>query len=411
MALNLDKSTIEKKYYFEENGVTFGPFPLSVLLTKIKADSFVYRDGIDWAKASEIEELKSYFKVEKITQPEKLPQQNHSNILVDVPKTKSNLGVWIVVSVIILVLIVIVIKNQPKTDSEENTIDSTAMSNILSEFDIFNLNSIQNFKPNEEQKNIATSYLDKGNEELLNRNYTEAINNYKESLRNFPQAITYFKLANAYMKTSDFEGSYQCFRIASALDYQPQSEIDNKILALEAVRGNFELVKNEILSKSYANPKLLSVVEKDSLFYGFRNSPYYLEIIEKNINVDSVADESVYLSIIQNYYEALNNKNMDAHDFFSPMVSQFINKKNTNPTEINELTQSNAEFVDPKSTIIGSRVFETAPNARQAWISFTCFRSSMNKYETCRVKVEFIFDNENKIYSYKELAVKDLIFK
>ena len=59
MALNLDKSAIEKQYYYEENGNTYGPFSLSVLLSKINANTSVYREGIDWAEAKEIAELKN----------------------------------------------------------------------------------------------------------------------------------------------------------------------------------------------------------------------------------------------------------------------------------------------------------------------------------------------------------------
>ena len=411
MAINIDKSAIEKKYYFEDNGVTFGPFPLSVLLTKIKPYTLVYREGIDWTRADEVDELKVYFKKDNIAPKDTNTKQTPEPLIFEQPKSKSNTGVWIIVGVILIALFAIIFASNSSKKNEDSTVDTAKTSNNLSDFDIFNISAIQNFKPTEEQIAIANDYFEKANNDLANRNYTDAINNYKEALKNSPQAITYFKLAGAYLKTSDFDGSYQCLRLANLLDYQPQSEIDNKLLAIEAYRGNYELVKNEILNKAYANPKLLNVVEKDSLFYGFRNSKYYLEIIEKNLNVDSVSDESVYLNIIQNYYQSLNNGNMDANEYFSPTVLQFINKKNTYPAEINQITQSNAEFVDPKSTIIGERVFETAPNARQAWINFSCFRSSMNKYETCRVKVEFVFDNENKIYSYKELEVKDLIFK
>ena len=59
MAINLDKSAIEKQYYYEENGNTYGPFCLSILLSKIKSNTPVYREGIEWTEAKEIDELKS----------------------------------------------------------------------------------------------------------------------------------------------------------------------------------------------------------------------------------------------------------------------------------------------------------------------------------------------------------------
>ena len=101
---------------------------------------------------------------------------------------------------------------------------------------------------------------------------------------------------------------------------------------------------------------------------------------------------------------------MDANDFYSENVNQFINRKNTNPSDINEIINSNTEFVDSKVNLIGSRVIISGVNSRQAWVNFSCYRTSKNKYQSCRIKIEFIFDDQNKIYSYKELEIKDLKF-
>lgn len=62
MTINLDKNAAEKKYYYAENGTTLGPFSLSLLLEKIDAETLVYREGIEWTNAKEIEELKKFFK-------------------------------------------------------------------------------------------------------------------------------------------------------------------------------------------------------------------------------------------------------------------------------------------------------------------------------------------------------------
>ena len=62
MAINLDKTAAAKKYYYSENGTTLGPFSLSLLLEKIDAETLVYREGIEWTNANEIEELKKFFK-------------------------------------------------------------------------------------------------------------------------------------------------------------------------------------------------------------------------------------------------------------------------------------------------------------------------------------------------------------
>ena len=61
--INIDKS--ELKYYYSENGATLGPFTLSQLLEKIEADTLVYREGIVWTNAKDVEELRKYFKAQQ----------------------------------------------------------------------------------------------------------------------------------------------------------------------------------------------------------------------------------------------------------------------------------------------------------------------------------------------------------
>ena len=63
MAIDLDKDKDkdELKYYYSENGSTLGPFSLSQLLEKIEADTLVYREGINWTNAMDVEELKKFF--------------------------------------------------------------------------------------------------------------------------------------------------------------------------------------------------------------------------------------------------------------------------------------------------------------------------------------------------------------
>jgi hypothetical protein len=75
MAINLEKAPLETLYYYADNGKTVGPFPLNELLPKIKADTLVYRDGIEWTNAKDVEELRGYF-------PEKEPKKPKSPLLV-----------------------------------------------------------------------------------------------------------------------------------------------------------------------------------------------------------------------------------------------------------------------------------------------------------------------------------------
>jgi phage shock protein PspC (stress-responsive transcriptional regulator) len=68
MALNLDKNSAEKKYYYSENGNTLGPFSIIQILEKINGDTLIYRDGIEWTAANNLSELKKFFPKEKIVE-------------------------------------------------------------------------------------------------------------------------------------------------------------------------------------------------------------------------------------------------------------------------------------------------------------------------------------------------------
>ena len=99
---------------------------------------------------------------------------------------------------------------------------------------------------------------------------------------------------------------------------------------------------------------------------------------------------------------------MNASYYFSEQVTQYINIQNVTPDEINELNSSNTEFINGQQKIIGNKIIVSGYNSREVWIIFKCFRNSKKKYQECRVKIEFIFDDQNKITSYKELSIMDL---
>ena len=403
MALNLEKNINEKHYYYEDKGNMLGPFPVSVLITKISENTLVYREGIDWTIAKEIPELKTYFKSNASDNPKNEDVVN---------KKKSNPIMWVIILLITLsTLLFFFTKNEFSSKEENSTIDSINIKgNLLSDFEIFDVEAIKNFKPNEEQKNQAITLLNDANSEISNLNYSDAIIKYKESLKNHPNANTYFLLSDAYLKNSDFQRSEQCIQLAYNLDYQPKSELDYRLMALHATQGDFELVKSELLNLSISNPSLLKKISEDTLFYTFRFSPAYLRIIEKNSVFDTIIGESIYPSIITSYFEAFNNQSFDAYNYFSEYVSQYINKKNTNPYEINDIINNNTEFTNSKINIIGADVIISGINSRDVWTTFTCYRTSKNKYQTSRVKLQFIFDEQNKITSYREIEVKDTKF-
>lgn len=58
--INMENSG-ELLYYYSVDGTVYGPLSLVKLLEKIDADTLVYREGIEWTNATEIEELKKFF--------------------------------------------------------------------------------------------------------------------------------------------------------------------------------------------------------------------------------------------------------------------------------------------------------------------------------------------------------------
>ena len=101
MAINIDKSGIEKQYFYEENGNTYGPFSLSILLNKINANTLVYREGIDWTEAKEIAELKNYFKVEKVIEKKEPSKETNRTKPIVEGKKSNNAGLWFLIILLI----------------------------------------------------------------------------------------------------------------------------------------------------------------------------------------------------------------------------------------------------------------------------------------------------------------------
>lgn len=66
MAIDLNKDKNELKYYYSENGATLGPYSLSQLLVKIDPETLVYREGIEWTNAKDVDELKKFFKGQQL---------------------------------------------------------------------------------------------------------------------------------------------------------------------------------------------------------------------------------------------------------------------------------------------------------------------------------------------------------
>jgi hypothetical protein len=56
-----NKKNEEVNYYYNFEDKPQGPFDLAQLLSKIERDTLVWREGLEWSKANEIDELKKFF--------------------------------------------------------------------------------------------------------------------------------------------------------------------------------------------------------------------------------------------------------------------------------------------------------------------------------------------------------------
>jgi phage shock protein PspC (stress-responsive transcriptional regulator) len=68
MAISLQKKNQESQYYYSDGTNTFGPMNVVQLIEKIKPETMVYREGMDWTIAKNVDELKKFFPAEKIVE-------------------------------------------------------------------------------------------------------------------------------------------------------------------------------------------------------------------------------------------------------------------------------------------------------------------------------------------------------
>jgi hypothetical protein len=100
MAIKIEKNSDDLIYYYSDNGTSIGPLSLSDLLDRIDSDTMVYREGIDWTSASDVEELKEYFE-SKSEIPLKVWGDTGATV-----KAKSNKKYWIIGIAIALIIII-----------------------------------------------------------------------------------------------------------------------------------------------------------------------------------------------------------------------------------------------------------------------------------------------------------------
>jgi len=89
MAINTNKTSEFQEYYCLINEVQYGPYDVASLISKIDRNTLVWRDGIEWIKASEVIELKKFF-----PDPELVVIQNTSTISNEITPSTSYPGLY-----------------------------------------------------------------------------------------------------------------------------------------------------------------------------------------------------------------------------------------------------------------------------------------------------------------------------
>ena len=130
---------------------------------------------------------------------------------------------------------------------------------------------------------------------------------------------------------------------------------------------------------------------------------------DKDINANQVK------STMSSYYRDIGNDNFNARNYYAPQVKQWITKQNITPTRINSMRAQNTEYVNGQESIqINTIQFshtENNCNYWNYWTDFQCYRSSKNAHETCQIQIEVGFDEDGLIVSYRQLQVKNLVYK
>ena len=120
------------------------------------------------------------------------------------------------------------------------------------------------------------------------------------------------------------------------------------------------------------------------------------------------------LQMMSNYYLDIINETFDANTYFAMDVKQFISRKNLTPEDVNEINQSNVEYTQRNVNILTETVnFDRIEENIQYWIywiNFSCYRPSKGQYQKCNVRIEVGIDTDNKLVSYRELDVTDLVY-
>jgi serine/threonine protein kinase len=172
------------------------------------------------------------------------------------------------------------------------------------------------------------------------------------------------------------------------------------------------------ISNTRSSTRLKSIIITIIIFlsgyYVFNNSFFDAKGIDVHDD-DTLSIEEKTSQFIKNYFEASDNGDINAFDYFAPHVSQYFRVSNTNPAEINSINEGQKDFTNRESNIVKNSIFLDREVGEikywTFWLEMSCYRVSKQKHQTCKVKIEFGINKDIKIVSYRELEIQDLKFE
>lgn len=356
MAININKGSALGKYYYSKNNIVFGPIPLEELLKYIDADTLVYYEGIKWTEAKNLPELKKIVEASKKEVEPIYIQSNNSQNEIQLEKKKTP---WGVIFVIVSVLAVIYFIGQ-STNKKEELVDVAVDTSSFYVDTAAAVPQVVSYNMDDIYNNILSkTYISQL--QLDNLSYIDLIDYKNEILARHGfifednSYVEYYKTKNWYIPVNNYLVATSQF-----------NEFEN---------NNFQSIEN----------KLTQV-------------------------------QSKLTSIIQGYYQSIIDQTFDANFYFSPLVEQYINKRNLTPAEINaEMTNHYQEFINPKYTF--SDPFQLSIVRNDSPLNYVTYefhyiveRVSKQKLQECDVLVKLGFDANDKIISYSEVEIKNLTF-
>jgi hypothetical protein len=126
-----------------------------------------------------------------------------------------------------------------------------------------------------------------------------------------------------------------------------------------------------------------------------------------------ISTKEEFYKFLLDYYQSIDKKSTDAHNYFTDNISIFYEKRNINPDSVNKIRKT-SDYKDSSNNIdkdgITVRKGADGINYWRFKSGMTCYRPTKDKFQKCNVEMEFGLDSDNKIASIEQIRYWDLNF-